>query len=266
MLCGIVGVGNIGSIIARRLVETGTLAKTQLLLSNRSRERLEQFVYDGYQVSTTSEILESCDVIFLCVKPQDSQKLFEELGEIPEKIVISTMTGITIKRISEAIKSEKVVRIMPNIPSMIGKGVIGFAKSNKLSDEDWQKVEKLLKALGKLFEVKEDLLPAVTALSGSAPAFIFVIVDALIDAGIRMGLSYELSRRMVLETIKGSADLLLQLGNHPGEFRHVVTSPAGTTIEGIYRMEREGVRGALMKTIHDTYMRALELQREFQKE
>ncbi|MFN3284077.1 MAG: pyrroline-5-carboxylate reductase family protein, partial [Pseudothermotoga sp.] len=105
-------------------------------------------------------------------------------------------------------------------------------------------------------------LAAVTALSGSAPAFVFVIIEALIDAGIRMGLSYETSRLMVLETIIGSAELLLKLGNHPGEFRHVVTSPAGTTIEGIYRMEREGIRGALMKTIHETFLKAIELQKE----
>ncbi|AEH51506.1 pyrroline-5-carboxylate reductase [Pseudothermotoga thermarum] len=262
MKCGIVGVGNIGGIIAKRLVETGTLDKSELFLASRTFERLKPFAEQGFQISSVKEIAEKCEVIFLCVKPQDSDKMFEELGEAPDRLIISTMTGVTIKRIVERTKSVKVVRIMPNIPSMIGQGVIGLAKSESLNQQDWQTVEKLLSCLGKIFEVKEELIPAVTALSGSGPAFIFVIVDALIDAGIRMGLSYDLSRRMVLETMKGSAELLLQLGNHPGEFRHVVTSPAGTTIEGIYRMERERVRGALMKTIQDTYMRALELQKE----
>ncbi len=262
MKCGIIGVGNIGGIIAKRFVETGTVNKADLMLANRSRERLKPFVEQGYQTGNVGEAGRLCDILFLCVKPQDSDKMFEELGEVKDKIIVSTMTGVTLAKIAEKTRSQKIARIMPNIPSMIGEGVIGIAKSDKLNGKEWQEVERLLSCLGKLFEVKEDLLPAVTALSGSAPAFIFVIVDALIDAGIRMGLSYDLSRKMVLETMKGSAELLLRLGNHPGEFRHVVTSPAGTTIEGIYRMEREGVRGALMKTIQDTYMRALELQKE----
>ncbi|MEN3009087.1 pyrroline-5-carboxylate reductase [Pseudothermotoga sp.] len=262
MKIGIVGVGNIGSIIASRLVESGLLKPSEVILSNRSNEKLRIFVEKGYRVARTAEISDECDVLFLCVKPQDSERMFLELGRVDNKILISTMTAVSIDRIQKKTGARKIVRIMPNVPAMIGKGLIGACRSEDLNSEAWQMCLKILSCLGTVVEIKEEQMEAVTALSGSAPAFFFVIVEALIDAGIRMGLSYEKSRLMVLETMAGSAELLLKLENHPGEFRHVVTSPAGTTIEGIYTMEREGIRGALMKTIQETYLRALQLKEQ----
>lgn len=262
MKIGIVGVGNIGSIIAKRLVESGLLKPAEVFLSNRSSEKLAIFIEKGYSAVKTGEICRICDVIFLCVKPQDSEKMFSELGRVENRILISTMTAVSIDRIQKKTGARKIVRIMPNVPAMIGKGLVGACRSQDLNIEEWQMCLKVLSCLGTVVEVKEEQMEAVTALSGSAPAFFFVIVEALIDAGIRMGLSYEKARLMVLETMAGSAELLLKLENHPGEFRHVVTSPAGTTIEGIYTMEREGVRGALMKTIQETYLRAIQLKEQ----
>ena len=260
-MVGIVGIGNIGSIIARRLVDGGIFESKEIILSNRSFDKLRPFLSKGYQVGDNREIADKCDLVFLCVKPQDSQKMFSEIGQLNDKLIISTMTAVTIDKITEKVRSTKVVRIMPNIPAMIGKGVVGVSHSQNIEGQLWNQCRRILSCLGKIIEVEEEHLAAVTALGGSAPAFIFIIIEALIDAEIRMGLSYETSRAMVLETITGSAELLLRLGNHPGEFRHVVTSPAGTTIEGIYRMEREGIRGALMKTIQETYFRALQIQK-----
>ncbi|WP_041082525.1 pyrroline-5-carboxylate reductase [Thermotoga profunda] len=260
-MIGIVGVGNIGSIIAKRLVESGLYKADEIFLANRSQQKLIPFVEKGYRLATPAEISRFCDVIFLCVKPQDSEEMFSQLGKL-NALIVSTMTAVTIERIILKTNCEKVVRIMPNVPAMIGRGVVGVSRSSHVGEDDWKRCCKLLSALGTIVEVDEKHLAAVTALSGSAPAFIFVIIEALIDAGIRVGLSYETSRLMVLETLRGSSELLLRLGDHPGEFRHVVTSPAGTTIEGIYRMEREGIRGALMKTIQETYLKAIQLQKE----
>lgn len=262
MVIGIIGVGNVGSIIAKRLVEGGYFKPQEIVLANRSFKKIESFVKAGYQTANSKEVIDMCKTIFFCVKPQDSDRLFSEIGQIDDKIIISTMTAVSIEKIAQRTNCEKIIRIMPNIPAMIGKGVVGAARSKKIDDDTWKMCCEILSCLGQIIEVDEEHLAAVTALSGSAPAFVFVIIEALIDAGIRMGLSYETSRLMVLETIIGSAELLLKLGNHPGEFRHVVTSPAGTTIEGIYRMEREGIRGALMKTIQETYLKAVQLQKE----
>lgn len=265
MKIGIIGVGNIGSIIARRLVEGKVVDPEDVILSNRSKEKLVSFQKTGYAIADTNEELcDFSDVIFLCVKPQDSLEMFSQIRKISlkQKIIISTMTAVSIERIKEETKCEKIVRIMPNVPAMIGKGVIGMAFSSNISSDEKELVKKLVSTLGFIIEVREKDFAAVTALSGSGPAFVFVIVEALIDAGLRMGVSYEKARVMILETLKGSAELLKVMGNHPGEFRHLVTSPAGTTIEGIYTMEREGIRGALMKTIHEAFLRALKLEEE----
>jgi pyrroline-5-carboxylate reductase len=124
----------------------------------------------------------------------------------------------------------------------------------------------MLKPFGSIIEVKERLISSVTALSGSGPAFVFVIVEALIDAGIKLGLSYEVAMEMILQTLRGSVELLENEKKHPGELRHIVTSPAGTTIEGIYSLEQSGLRGILMKTIFDTYQRADELAEKINKD
>jgi pyrroline-5-carboxylate reductase len=255
MKVGIIGVGNIGSIIADLLIEKGH----ELHLVNRHVEKLRK--YEG-RANTYLDIekLPEVDVLFLCVKPQDALQALKRIPNSSKRITISTVAGLTINEISSYV-GERIVRIMPNIPISIGKGVIGIAYDEKASLQK-EKVEKLLSPFGKLVQVNEYLFPAVTALSGSGPAFIFVIIEALVDAGMKLGLSYETSMNLVLETMKGSAELLQHESKHPGEFRHIVTSPAGTTIEGIYSLERQGLRGILMKTIFDTYKRALELQED----
>lgn len=266
MKIGIVGVGNIGSIIARRLIESKIANPGDVVLSNRSKEKLASFQKSGYTIANSNEELcELSNVVFFCVKPQDSLEMFSQLkknNSLKEKIVISAITAVSISKIKEKTSCGKVVRIMPNVSAMIGKGVVGTVLSDDISSEDKDLVKKIISCLGYVVEVREKDLAAVTALSGSGPAFVFVIIEALIDAGLRMGLSYEKARVMILETLKGSAELLEIMGNHPGEFRHFVTSPAGTTIEGIYTMEREGIRGALMKTIHEAFLRTLRLEKQ----
>ncbi len=252
---GIVGVGNIGSIIADLMLEKGH----DLHLVNRHVEKLRK--YEG-RAKTYLEIekMPEVDIIFLCVKPQDALNALKKLKDSSKKLMISTVTGLSIEEISSYVGSG-VVRIMPNIPISIGKGVIAMAYDKEALSKKGE-VTELLAPFGKLVNVREDLFSAVTALSGSGPAFVFVIIESLVDAGMKLGLSYDTSMELVLETIKGSVELLEHEKKHPGELRHIVTSPAGTTIEGIYSLERQGLRGIMMKTIFDTYTRAQELQEE----
>ncbi|MCD6252959.1 MAG: pyrroline-5-carboxylate reductase [Thermotogae bacterium] len=258
-MVGIIGVGNIGSIIVERLLETGKVGPDELVIFNRSPAKALRFKEKGVEIaSNAAEVCEKSTVIFLAVKPQDAPELFQQIKDCDfgEKLIVSTMTGVTIERIQKSTGCERVVRIMPNVPSAVGRGVVGAAYSPTLDKTNRSHVKQLLDSLGKIVEVRERDLAAVTALSGSGPAFVFVIVEALIDAGLRMGLSYETARELILETLKGSAELLQLRGNHPGEFRHLVTSPAGTTIEGIFSLEREGLRGSLMKALWDTFEKA----------
>lgn len=254
MKIGIIGVGNIGMIIADAL----SVGDHDLVLVNRRTEKLRKFEGRA-QILSKIEEMPDVDVLFFCVKPQDAPNALKRIKKSKDMITISTVTGLDISTMKAHLNGE-VVRIMPNIPISIGKGVVGITYSEGFTDEKKQMVRSLLSGFGVLVDVDEKDFAAVTALSGSGPAFIFVIIEALVDAGMKLGLSYDTSMELVVETIKGSAELLQREGKHPGEFRHLVTSPGGTTIEGIYSLEREGLRGILMKMIFDTYKKAIELQ------
>ncbi len=263
MRIGIIGVGNIGSIILERLLLSGKYDPDDITIHNRTRSKIEKYAERGVRIAdTNAELCENSDLVFLCVKPQDSEEMFSQIENVnfDDKIIVSTMVGVKIDRIRRKLGASKVVRIMPNVPAMIGKGITPMAFSEGFPEEEMEKVMEVIKVMGKVVRIREKHLPAVTALSGSGPAFVFIVIEALIDAGLKLGLSYEISRELVLETLKGSSELLQVKGNHPGEFRHMVTSPAGTTIEGIYSLEREGIRGVLMKAIFDTYQRAKEYE------
>lgn len=254
MKIGIIGVGNIGTIIADALIDGGH----DLVLVNRRIEKLRRFEGKA-QIFSKIEEMPDVDVLFFCVKPQDATGALKRIKKSKDRMVISTVTGLKISAIKASLDGE-VVRIMPNIPISIGKGVVGITYSEEFDEEKKPIVKSLLSNFGVLVEIEEKHFAAVTALSGSGPAFIFVIIEALVDAGMKLGLSYDTSMELVIETIKGSAELLQKEEKHPGEFRHLVTSPGGTTIEGIYSLEREGLRGILMKMIFDTYKKAIELQ------
>ncbi|MGC8704964.1 MAG: pyrroline-5-carboxylate reductase [Athalassotoga sp.] len=253
MKIGIIGVGNIGTIIAEALIDDH-----QLVLVNRRTEKLKRFQSKA-QIFSKIEEMPDVDILFFCVKPQDAMGALKRIKRSNERVIISTVTGLKMSTIKSYLEGD-IVRIMPNIPISIGKGVVGLTYSEEFPEDKKQTVKSLLSNFGVLVEIEEKHFAAVTALSGSGPAFIFVIIEALVDAGMKLGLSYDTSMELVIETIKGSAELLQKEGKHPGEYRHLVTSPGGTTIEGIYSLEREGLRGILMKMIFDTYKKALELQ------
>ncbi|HEU24813.1 MAG: pyrroline-5-carboxylate reductase [Mesoaciditoga sp.] len=253
MKIGIIGVGNIGTIIAEALIDDH-----QLVLVNRRTEKLKRFQSKA-QIFSKIEEMPDVDILFFCVKPQDATGALKRIKRSNERVIISTVTGLKMSTIKSYLEGD-IVRIMPNIPISIGKGVVGLTYSEEFPEDKKQTVKSLLSNFGVLVEIEEKHFAAVTALSGSGPAFIFVIIEALVDAGMKLGLSYDTSMELVIETIKGSAELLQKEGKHPGEYRHLVTSPGGTTIEGIYSLEREGLRGILMKMIFDTYKKALELQ------
>ena len=265
MKIGIIGVGNIGGIFVEQLRKDETIT---LNLYDKKRDKIGDIEGDNIIIcSTTEMVCKDSELLIVAVKPQDSISLLNELKkcEVSQKTIISTITGISLDRIHKTLKTENIARIMPNVPAAIGKGVTGVCFYDTTKKEAKSHVDKILRELGSVVEIEEKDFPAVTALSGSGPAFAFVIIESLIDIGLKMGLSYEKSRELVIGTLIGSAELLSEKGNHPGEFRHLVTSPAGTTIEGIYSLERDAFRGTIMKAIYETYQRAVELSDEIEK-
>lgn len=265
MNIGIIGVGNIGSIFVERLTDTD---ENHIVIYDRNTQRMSVFKgrKDVEIADNIYYVVNNSELIVIAVKPQDARELLKKLrkGAIGEKILVSTITGVTTEKIKEIAGASYVARIMPNVPAAIGKGVTGLYMDNALDEEKQKKIITLLKKLGEVVEIEEKHFSAVTALSGSGPAFVFVIVESLIDIGLKMGLSYEKARELIIDTLIGSGELLKAKGSHPGEFRHLVTSPAGTTIEGIYSLERDAFRGTIMKALFDTYTKAKNLSEDIE--
>jgi pyrroline-5-carboxylate reductase len=180
----------------------------------------------------------------------------------PHHLVISIAAGITIKQIADALGSERrIIRVMPNTPCLVGASASAFAASPQATAADVHLVQDLLNRVGRAVQVPEKLLDAVTGLSGSGPAFVAVMIEALSDGGVRMGLPRDLATMLAAQTLLGSAKLLLETGMHPGQLKDMVASPAGTTIAGLHALEQGGLRAALMDAVEAATRRATELGR-----
>ncbi len=219
----------------------------------------------GRTTDNNLEVVRTQDVIILAIKPQVISKVLDELqGRIsPEKLVISIVAGVTLETLQRALgENARVVRAMPNTPALVGCGVTAFTPGKNVRPADIQTVETILSAVGVAVQVEERLMNAVTAVSGSGPAFVYLFIEALIDAGVRHGLSRDLARQLVLHTVRGSSEMVIQSGDHPAVLRDRVTSPGGTTIAGLAALETHSFRGAVFAAIEAAVQRAEELSRQ----
>jgi len=244
--------------LIKGLLSASFIEAKSLLVSDVSAERLE-YLHKEYHVKVTDdncELAKKCDIILLAVKPQAMKIVLEGIAEwVDDKtLMISIAAGIPIKTIAEHLspdgsKKLGVVRTMPNTPALVHEGVTALAASHKVSAADLKVAHRIFEAVGKTVDVSESHLDAVTGLSGSGPAYIFMIIEALSDAGVKMGLARDVSNILTLQTILGSAKLALESGKHPGELKDQVTSPGGTTISGLHALEKGGLRTTLMNAV-----------------
>ena len=199
--------------------------------------------------------------MFLAVKPQNMPAVFSEVGGkiAPDKLIVSIAAGITLSRLCEGLKTNRVVRVMPNTPALIGKGASAFRSGPAATAADGQLVGQLLGAVGQAFQVDEKLLDAVTGLSGSGPAFVYVMIEALADGGVRMGLPRDVAMALAAHTVRGSAEMVMTTGEHPAVLKDKVASPGGTTIAGLAALEERGLRGALIAAVEAATRRSQEL-------
>jgi len=212
-------------------------------------------------VASNAEVVRRADVIFLAVKPQSMPAVMAELaGKVgPEKLVVSIAAGITIGRLSEGLKTNRVIRVMPNTPALVGHGASAYALGSGATAADGELVGKLVGAVGRAFVVDEKLLDAVTGLSGSGPAFVYVMIEALADGGVRMGLPRDVAAALAAQTVRGAAEMVLATGEHPAVLKDKVASPGGTTIAGLKALEDRGLRGALIAAVEAATTRSQEL-------
>ncbi len=251
---GFLGAGKMASALARGFVSSGLVTPAQLMASDVFEGARAAFAKDTGAAVTASnlDVAAFAEVLVLAVKPDQVAGVLAEIKPAftSRHLLVSIAAGVTLKRLEAALPDgARVVRVMPNTPALVGASASGYALGAQVTPEDGALAQKLFSAVGLAFAVKEPLLDAVTGLSGSGPAYVFNIIEALSDGGVAAGLPRDISTRLAAQTLLGAAKMVLETGLHPGALKDMVTSPGGTTIEGLHEMEKAGVRGALMNAV-----------------
>ncbi len=260
----VIGAGAMGSALVKGLLQSRLVAPEQIVATDVDEQRLLKVQELGVQVSRDNkEAVKGSEIVLLCVKPQVVEAVLRELAPVVEPqrhCVISIAAGVRIARM-EALLPEgtPVVRVMPNTPAQVLAGASAVALGSHATETHRQIAHTIFGAVGVVVDVPEGLMDAVTALSGSGPAYVFVFAEALADAGVHLGLPRETALRLAAQTLLGAAKMLLESGKHPAELKDMVTSPAGTTIAALRVLERHAFRGAVIEAVAAAYQRAKEL-------
>jgi pyrroline-5-carboxylate reductase len=257
------GGGNMAEAIARGVIGAGLLTPGQIAASEVRADRrdyLERSI--GIRaVATNTEAVTLGDVILLALKPQDLAGVLREIGGLvrADQLVVSIAAGVPLSKLEPPFEAPvPVIRVMPNTPALVGAGIAALAPGTHATQEHMQRALGIFNAAGKAVTVAEKDLDAVTGLSGSGPGYVAIMIEALIDGGVRAGLARDIATTLAIETVRGSAQMLAESGYHPAQLKDMVTSPGGTTIAGIHAMERGGLRA----TIIDGVVAATERSRE----
>jgi pyrroline-5-carboxylate reductase len=263
----ILGGGRIGEALLSGLLSSGWREKDEIAVSDRSGERVAELAerYGVHATGANAEAIAGAGLIVVAVKPQDIDALLDEIGGdlTPEQTVVSVAAAIPTARIEKRIApGVPVVRAMPNSPATVHEGMAGICAGAHAGDEHLALADDALSHLGRVVRVPESWMDAITAVSGSGPAYFALLAEAMIEAGILLGLSREISTTLVVQTMFGTAKQLRDEGMHPVELRESVTSPGGTTIAAIRELEQAGVRAAFLNAIQAAMDRARELARE----
>lgn len=259
-----IGCGNMGSALVSGTLNSGLIGKDKVLVSDVRPERLK-YIREKEGVSTTEsniEAVEKSDIVVLAVKPQVISKVLSEIKEVVtgDKIIISIAAGVTTAFIEEALGKEvPVVRVMPNTPALVRAGASGISPGKYAGEEEEAIAEEMMRAVGIVVRVPEEMLDAVTALSGSGPAYIFHIVELLIEAGIEMGLSEDDARKLVGQTVLGSARMVMETGESLRVLKERVVSPGGTTEAALKYLEEKGFQKILTAAVKEAAKRSKEL-------
>ena len=264
---GFIGLGQMGTALATGFLKAGLTDAEHLAGYDLVPEAVKRFEAQTHSKCSTEirQVIEVSDVVFLAVKPQQMGRVLadvkQEIAVLPsEKLFITIAAGLPIQYyLNELGESIHLARVMPNTPCLAGEGASGFALSPKATDADANIVRSFLKTVGVVVQVEEKQLDAITGLSGSGPAYVFMMIEALADGGVRMGLTRNQALQLAAQTVKGAAEMVLKTGEHPGVLKDRVTSPAGTTIEGVAVLEAAGMRSAMISAVEAATLRSREL-------
>lgn len=260
---GFCGAGQMATALAAGFVSGGVADPADISGFDPSQAAAQAFldaVVGAHRLDVPTDLAQA-DTIFLAIKPQFLAAACAPLQSVlsEKHLVVSIVTGASLDRLGKLLPGCRVIRVMPNTPCMVNSGACGMTSGPTATPEDTDHVQQLLNAVGISHAVPENLLDAVTGLSGSGPAYIYQVIEALSDGGVLMGLPRTVATALAAQTVKGAAEMVLQTGLHPGELKDRVASPGGTTIAAIEALESHGMRGALMAAVRASAERSQEL-------
>ncbi len=268
---GFIGGGKMAEALAKGIINASLSSVYKIIASDVDKKRC-QILEKDTGIKTTQEnkkVTSESDIIILAVKPNIIGSILKELKNdiTPKHLVVSIAAGIPLDFIESALnKGCRVVRVMPNTPCLVGETAAGYALGKAATRDDGKLVGEILNAVGKSYLLEEKHLDAVTGLSGSGPAFVYTVIEALSDGGVKMGLPRDISTKLAAQTVLGSAKMVLESGMHTGELRDFVTSPGGTTIAGLHALEKGNIRNALIDAVETATKKSKKLGRTFSKQ
>ena len=261
---GFLGAGKMATALAKGIVRAGLISPDGIIASDLSEAAAASFATEAGGATTTSNLRvpEEASVLILAVKPDQVSGVLAQIREkiTQDHLLLSIAAGVTLAKLEAALgPNARVIRVMPNTPALVGASASAYALGKSASPADAELAKKLLSAVGVAYELKESLLDAVTGLSGSGPAYVYLIIEALSDGGVAAGLPRDVATKLAAQTVLGSARMVMETGLHPGALKDMVTSPGGTTIEGLHELEKGKLRGTLISAVRAATEKARKL-------
>ncbi len=265
MKIGFIGGGTMAEAILGGMLDGGVAQAGDIMIGEPVPARRD-YLAERYGVDVSdsnSRVTQASELVVISVKPQDLPKVYADIGgefSSGHHSALSIVAGARIKALSDGLSAPNVIRVMPNTPAQIGQGMTMWTCAPSVSQTHRETTSAILSTIGdEIYVDDEKYLDMATALSASGPAYVFLILEALIDAGVYVGLPRDVARRLALQTVRGSAQLVVETGKHPAELKDMVTSPGGTTAEGLQALERAGVPAALVDAVNAAYLKSIRL-------
>lgn len=265
--CGVMGESMVAGLLRKDLVDPKNIAASHPRASRRKElaEKHGIAVFESNAEAAKTVIGQENSAVLICVKPQRLASVLSDLTGVLhlDQLVLSIVAGARIEHLADELGTAKIVRAMPNTPSQIGAGITAWTCTEAVAETERSHVREILAALGKeLFVETENMIDMATSLSATGPTYIFMVMEALTDAGVHLGFSRDMAKELVQETMLGSVKFAMESHKHPAELRNMVTSPGGTSAEAIYQMEKGSLRTVLSKAVYAAYKRAVDLGRK----
>lgn len=250
---GIIACGNMAQALLSGIIKASLIPNNDIYIFDTDSAKVDAVCskYGINKASSNEELIKKCDVIILAVKPNVCESVLKPIGNLlKDKVLLSIALGWSKARLEKLVDPAcRILRIMPNTPCLIGKGMCVLDLDTSLTKDDLEIARIIFESVGKVEMLPSSLIDAVTGVSGSGPAYVYIFIEAMADAGVKNGLPRDIAYKLAAQTVLGSAAMVLESGEHPGKLKDAVCSPGGSTIEAVYALEREGFRGAVITAI-----------------